>query len=529
MEVTSFIQLRIYMHMKTLAAAALLSVLVFCPRASHADDAGWKLYRNAPTGLSFRYPPSMEVRERDPRRSGMSDTDAIVDLVTAHNLWLRFVVYHDAATAFQPLDSACKPIRLGGQEAALECVMCWPACFWAVEVMSPRLCSIGGSSSPDPAVLEDTAVPLRSIVRTVHFVADDGTTSEHPIDATARPLVKATGNAIGAGVFVTNYSIEETKPLQGNVATAYSLIDTGNDKPVAVISRLGYGRGIAVDSRGYIYIATEGMYAGGASVKVFPPDSSDIVALSPTNRDVSGFYFPGGIAIDAHANLYVTSDNGTMNSGGTNVDSVFVYPGGSKGNAQPSARIAGHDTGLSDPYGVAVDAKGNIYVANVTNFEGGASGSGSITIYRSGSNGNVKPIGTIAGPDTGLHDPVGVAVDCSGNIYVANYEGGPSEFGSVTVYPPGSDGDAKPARAIVGVDTGIRQPYGVALDSAGNIYVANYTGGESRAGSVTVYGADADGNAKPSRIIAGADTGIDHPWGIATRPYQCTTPEASSR
>jgi sugar lactone lactonase YvrE len=490
-----------------------------------AGDADWKLYRNVPTGLSFRYPPSMEFRERDPRRSGMPDTDAIVDQVEAHGPQLRFVVYHDGATAFQPIDNACKPIRLGGQEAALECVMCWPACFWAVEVMSPRLCSISGSSE----VLEDSAFPLRSIVRTVRFLADDGTTSAHPIEASAQPLVKATGNAIGAGVFVTNYSREVTKQPQGNIATAYSLTGTGNDKPVAVISRLPYGRGIAVDPQGYIYIASEGMNAGGASVKVFPPDSGDIVALGPTDRDVTGFYFPGGIAIDAHANLYVTSDNGTINRGGSNVDSVIVYPAGSKGNAKPIATIAGHDTGLRDPYGVAVDAKGNIYVANVANFESGPSGSGSITIYRSGSNGNVKPIGTIAGPDTGLHDPVGVAVDCSGNIYVANYEGGPSESGSVTVYKPGSDGDAKPERTITGVDSGIRQPYGVALDSDRNIYVANYTGGESRTGSVAVYGADANGGAKPSRIIAGADSGIDYPWGIATRPYQCTAPEASSR
>src|SRR5207244_1560613 len=111
-----------------------------------------------------------------------------------------------------------------------------------------------------------------------------------------------------------------------------------------------------------------------------------------------------------------------------------VYPAGSKGNSKPSATIAGPETGLRDPYAIAVDARGSIYVAN---YQGGPSGSGSITVYRPGSNGNVKTIGTIAGPSTGLHDPVGVAVDCSGSIYVANYEGGPSEFGSVTVYQPG--------------------------------------------------------------------------------------------
>ena len=112
-------------------------------------------------------------------------------------------------------------------------------------------------------------------------------------------------------------------------------------------------------------------------------------------------------------------------------------------------------------------------------------------------------------------------MDCAGNIYVANYEGGPSQYGSITIYPTGSDGNAKPARTIVGDNTRLRQPYGVALDSDRNIYTANYVGGPSESGSVSVYSAGSDGDAKPLRVIAGPDTGLDHPWGIATRPSRC--------
>lgn len=172
--------------------AALLSVLLLYPSGSRASDRDWKLYRNAATGLSFRYPPSLQIRERSLHRAGLPDADAIVDLVDAQKtLVLGFVVYHDAATAFQPLDRGCKPIRLGGQEAAFECVMCWPACMWSVEILSPRLCSIG-SSSPPP--LKDKIVPVRSIVETVRFVADDGA-SEYPPQATTRASVKPTGMA----------------------------------------------------------------------------------------------------------------------------------------------------------------------------------------------------------------------------------------------------------------------------------------------------------------------------------------------
>jgi hypothetical protein len=57
------------------------------------------------------------------------------------------------------------------------------------------------------------------------------------------------------------------------------------------------------------------------------------------------------------------------------------------------------------------------YVAN----EGsGIGGVDSAKIYAAGSNGNVAPIATIAGPLTQLDKPNGIAVDSIGNIYVAN-------------------------------------------------------------------------------------------------------------
>ena len=67
---------------------------------------------------------------------------------------------------------------------------------------------------------------------------------------------------------------------------------------------------------------------------------------------------------------------------------------------------------LSNLYGLALDAKNNVYVAN--------SGNNSITEYGAKANGNTKPINTIAGPDTGLSLPTGVML--SGNtLYVDDF------------------------------------------------------------------------------------------------------------
>src|SRR5437773_2249047 len=92
--------------------------------------------------------------------------------------------------------------------------------------------------------------------------------------------------------------------------------------------------------------------------------------------------------------------------------SITVYAAGASGNATPTATIAGGNTGLNNPAGIALDGAGNIYVAN--------DGGNSITVHAAGSSGNVTPMATIAGGNTGLNNPYGIAVDGAGNSYVAN-------------------------------------------------------------------------------------------------------------
>src|SRR5208282_5495 len=107
-------------------------------------------------------------------------------------------------------------------------------------------------------------------------------------------------------------------------------------------------------------------------------------------------------------------------------DSVFVYPalGSRTGplDEAPLATISGSNTGLNAPVGIAVDSSGKIYVADLQ--------AASVTVYSAGSNGNVAPLATISGSNTGLSGPFGIAVDSSGKIYVADYGAA-----SVFVYP----------------------------------------------------------------------------------------------
>jgi hypothetical protein len=75
--------------------------------------------------------------------------------------------------------------------------------------------------------------------------------------------------------------------------------------------------------------------------------------------------------------------------------------------------IIGSSTGLSRPEAIALDSSGKVYVANGGSSHGGTD---SITIYPSGSNGNVTPTALIVGTATGLNLPVGIALDPNGNV-----------------------------------------------------------------------------------------------------------------
>ena len=116
---------------------------------------------------------------------------------------------------------------------------------------------------------------------------------------------------------------------------------------------------------------------------------------------------------------------------------VFPAIGSSTGilNEAPLATISGSNTGLAIPQGIAVDSKRNIYVANGGNFIEPVSG---ILIYPpvGSSTGtlNEAPLATIAGSNTGLVDLIGVALDSSERIYVANWNTGTS-FAGVYEFP----------------------------------------------------------------------------------------------
>ena len=135
------------------------------------------------------------------------------------------------------------------------------------------------------------------------------------------------------------------------------------------------------------------------------------------------------------------------------VNAVFVYPAGVN-DPSPSAEIT---DGIADPLGIAIDPNGTLYVAN---FAGGASGSGSISEYTAGA---VHPSLTI----TDVNKPNSVAVDTHGNLYVGENTATTVE---IAEFAPGA---TSPMKTVFPTQVpGIPFMGGMATDKAGNLYAA---------------------------------------------------------
>ncbi len=181
-------------------------------------------------------------------------------------------------------------------------------------------------------------------------------------------------------------------------------------------------------------------------------------------------------AAAAHAQTsIVVAENGA----GSGAVSTFALGGA----AAPIRRITGSLTGLAGPEQIAADRSGNLYVAN---------SSGSITEYAQTATGNVAPLRKIAGAATGLGGGVyGIAVDAAGDVYASNHY-----RNSVTEYSPTANGNVAPIATLTGSATGVQQPLGLAIDPAGHLWVDS-------AGAIVEFAAGANGNASPIGVIAG--------------------------
>jgi hypothetical protein len=235
-----------------------------------------------------------------------------------------------------------------------------------------------------------------------------------------------------------------------------------------------------------------GLYVAG----YLPPNSAPVIEVYPAGAS--------GPATPARTinvpNLYsptaMTVDSaGSLYTVDPDDGEVFVYSSTATGAATPTRTISGSLTQLDASEGVAVDSSGNIYVASAL-FSGNTA-TGAVYVFSSTANGNVAPTRIITNPN-GLF--LGEAVDSIGDLYLTLDSINTPPTGSIVEYAPGASGAATPMRMIAGAATGLLTAGGVSVDGAGDIFVSDQAANASGSGftyALDEFAPSASGNVAP--------------------------------
>jgi sugar lactone lactonase YvrE len=256
---------------------------------------------------------------------------------------------------------------------------------------------------------------------------------------------------------------------------------------------------MTIDSSGVMYVIDENSHS---IRKVTSSGVVSTLAGRGTTGSTNGtgtnasFYYPSGVAVDSSGNIYVADQGNHRIRKITSAGVVTTLAGNSQGYSDGT----GTNASFNAPYGVAVDSVGTVYVADANNNR----------IRK------ITPLGVVTTFASGFSGPIGIIVDSSGNVYVSEH-GSSHRIYKITSAGVVSTlaGNSQGYSDGTGTNTSFNAPWGLAVDSSGNLYVGDYTNNRIRkitsAGVVTTLAGSSQGYSDGT----GTNASFDRPLGVA--------------
>jgi YVTN family beta-propeller protein len=236
----------------------------------------------------------------------------------------------------------------------------------------------------------------------------------------------------------------------------------GSGSPVTISSSLGCPEALAFDGGGNLFVAdycSHTVYEiqadsnGQLSTNSNVFDLSNVVSYS---NGFSGFSEPWGVAVDGAGNVFVTDANDTGQG------TVYEIVADSTGHISGSSSVVQIATGFNQPQGLARDANGDLFLADTHNLA---------VKEIVAVNGQVSPSSQVVTVGSGFLFPTSVAVDAAGNVYVTDDDSGTNSMVKVIL---ATNGAVSATSKVLTLTNGLAQPWGITVDPSGNLFFTNF-------------------------------------------------------
>ena len=323
----------------------------------------------------------------------------------------------------------------------------------------------------------DTSGRISTLAGATHYAGDQGPATSALLHEPQHAIKDTTGS-----LYISdsdNHAIRKVWP-SGTITTiaGNGTCDYTGDHGPALSATLCYPQALALDSIGNLYVADSGNYVvrridPAGRITTYAGNGTYGDAYHGSQATAAQFEGPVGLAADAAGNLYVSdwSANRVHKIAANGTISLVAGTGASGYSGEGGLATAAQ---LKSPGHLALDGSGSkLYIADEDNHvvrkvEGGiiTTVAGTPACCGTASDATHVYIGT----------PGGIALDSSGNLYISetSYSAVVEVSGSSVRLIAGGFASGFGGDGGIAVGAGLNSPYGLSVDAAGDVYVADF-------------------------------------------------------